>query len=360
MFKRLKPGKIAIVVFLTALIWVWSDLSQDDRFLLSDVRIKVAKSADPSLWVNFVVEGADPNLQTTAALDSVVLKGPAARISEVKGRKNRGALDLNLFLVPEQEGLTSPQAHRVNVLDFLRKSDVFRNLGLTVESCQPQWFTVQTQKLVEQDVTLECVGIEQGLVATFNPSSVTAYVPKGQSPRAKILLTPEEQNVAKIGPVEKFPYIELASSIDQRREIPTKVKVTLAPMQNVLTERLVSASYGLCLSENLQGVYRVVLDKDTDKTRLLAIKVRATEEAFNAYEKAPMQIVLYIKDEDAHRTQWPAEGEFVFAFPYEYVRRGEIVPNQAPPKVKYTLEPITFSPTPELDLFRDLGRDELQ
>ena len=196
--------------------------------------------------------------------------------------------------------------------------------------------------------------------ATFNPSSVTAYVPKGQSPRAKILLTPEEQNVAKIGPVEKFPYIELASSIDQRREIPTKVKVTLAPMQNVLTERLVSASYGLCLSENLQGVYRVVLDKDTDKTRLLAIKVRATEEAFNAYEKAPMQIVLYIKDEDAHRTQWPAEGEFVFAFPYEYVRRGEIVPNQAPPKVKYTLEPITFSPTPELDLFRDLGRDELQ
>jgi len=360
MLKKLKPGKISIVVCLTVLIWVWADLAQDDRLPLSDVRIRVAKSADPSLWVNFIVEGADPNLQTTVALDTVVLKGPAARISEVKGRKNRGALDLQLFLVPEQAGLASAETHTVNVLDFLRKSDVFRNLGLTVESCQPQRITVQTQKLVEQDGAVECVGIEQGQVATLNPSSVTASVPKGKTLRAKIMQTPEEQHVAKIAPVEKNPYVELTSALDQRREVATKVKVSLAPAQNVLTDRLVSASYGFCLSENLQGVYRVALDKDPDKTKLLAIKVRATEEAFAAYQKAPMQIVLYIKDEDAHRTQWPAEGEFVFAFPLDYVRRGDIEANQAPPKVKFMLEPIILSPTPEPELYpSDLGRDEL-
>jgi hypothetical protein len=359
MLKKLKPGKISIVVCLTVLIWVWSDLSQDDRFLLNDVRIRVAKSADPALWVNFVVEGADPNLQTTAALDSVVLKGPAARISEVKGRKNRGALDLNLFLVPEQEGLTSAEAHTVNVLDFLRGSEVIKNLGLTVESCEPQRLTVQTQTLVEQDVRIECVGVEQGQAATFNPSSVTAYVPKGKTLRAKILLTPEEQNVAKIGPVEKTPYIELASAIDQRREIPTKVKVTLAPAPSVLTDRPVSASYGFCLSENLQGAYRVVLDKDTDKTKFLTVMVKATEEAYQAYYHAPTQLVLYIKDEDAHVSQWPIEREFVFEFPDDHVRRGDIEASQPAPKVKFRLEPITLSPTPEPELYpSDLRHDE--
>ena len=60
MIKKLKPGKISIVVFLTALIWVWADLAQDDRLTLSDVRIEVAKSTDPSLWVNFVVERSGP------------------------------------------------------------------------------------------------------------------------------------------------------------------------------------------------------------------------------------------------------------------------------------------------------------
>jgi hypothetical protein len=360
MIKKLKPGKISIVVFLTALIWVWADLSQDDRLPLSDVQIKIAKSADQSLWVNFVVEGADPNLRTSVALDTVVLKGPAARVSEVKSRKNRGALDLNLFLVPEQEGLTSAGVHMVNVLDLLRKSDVIRNLGLTVESCEPQKLTVQTQTLIEQDVTVECVGIDQGLVATFNPSSVTAYVPKGKTLTAKILLTSEEQNVAKIGTVAKTPYVELTSALDQRREVATKVKITLAPAQNLLKERQVSASYGFCLSGNLQGVYRVVLDKDTDKTKLLAVRVKATEEAYTAYQKAPTQMVLYIKDEDAHTDQWPIERELVFEFPEEYVRRGEIEANQAAPKVKFTLVGITLSPTFEQELYpSDLGRDEL-
>ncbi|MEN6332673.1 MAG: hypothetical protein ABFE01_00340 [Phycisphaerales bacterium] len=357
MIKKLKPGKISIVVFLTALIWVWADLSQDDRLSLSDVQIRVAKSADQSLWVNFVVEGADPNLRTSVALDMVVLKGPATRISEVKGRKNRGALDLNLFLGPEQEELASAGLHPVNVLEFLRKNDVIRNLGLTVESCEPASLTIQTQKLVEQDVTVECVGIDQGLVATFNPSSVTAYVPKGKPLTAKILLTSEEQNVAKISPVTKNPYVELTSALDQRRTLSTKVAVALTPAQSVLTDRPVPASYGFCLSGNLQGVCRVVLDKETDKTKLLTVMVEATEEAFNAYKNAPTQLVLYIKDEDITK-EGPIERQFVLELPEDYVQRGEIKASQPAPKVKFTLEPITLSPPSELESYpSDFGRD---
>jgi hypothetical protein len=348
MIKKLKPGKISIVVFLTFLIWTWADLSQDDRLPLSDVRLEVAQSNDPSLWVNFVVE-QDPDLHTSVALDTVVLKGPASRVAEVRRRKNKGALDLSLFVVPEQEGLTQAESHTLNVLDFLRKSDTFRNLGLTVESCEPRRLTIQTQKLAEQDLAVECVGIDTTLwTPTLDPSSVTAYAPVGKALKARIpRLTPEEQNQAKTAPIEKTPYIELAPGADHRRDIPTKVKITLAPAQNVLTEHSARPVYGFCLSPNLQGKFSVKLENDP--LELTRITVKATAEAQYAYFQAPMQLILYIEDKDVQATG-TIERDFVFAFPEDYVRKGQIQANQPAPKARFTLEPIHVEPPLESSL----------
>ncbi len=338
MIDKLKPGKISIVVFLTALIWVWADLAQDDRLSLSNVRIEVAKSGDPTLWVNFVVERADPNLRTSMALDEVVLKGPASRIAEVSRRRNRGDLDLNLFLVPEQEGLTQPEAHTLNVLDFLRKNDEIRKLGLTVESCEPQRLTTTTYELVKQFVTVECVGIDSSLqVKNLDPSSVEAYVPSDGTFKAMIGLTPQEQNQARNEAVEKTPYIELASG--QRRELASKVKVTLVPAQNVLSEYMVSATYGICFSPNLQGKYRVIVHNEA--TELARVYIKATALAHTAYRDAPYKLILYIEDTDRQITQWPTSRPFVFRFPDEYVRRGEIEASQPAPVAQFTLLPIT-------------------
>jgi hypothetical protein len=55
-FKKIKFGKIAIVVFLTVLIWVWADLARDEQLPLPDVVVEVAKSSNPELWVSFVAE----------------------------------------------------------------------------------------------------------------------------------------------------------------------------------------------------------------------------------------------------------------------------------------------------------------
>lgn len=339
MIKRLKPGKISIVVFLTALIWVWSDLAQDDRLPLSDVRIEVAKSTDPALWVNFVVDGADPNLQTSVALEAVVLKGPASRVAEVNRRKNRGAVDLNLFLVPEEEGLTNAETHTLNVLDFLRKNQVIRELGLTVESCEPQRLTLQAQTLVSRDVAVECLGIDPSLQAVLDPSSITAYVPVGKTLKAKIPpLTPEEQVQAKAGVIEKTPYIELVQK--QRRDAATKVKVTLSPVQNFLTTEPIPATYRFCLSPNLVGKYTVKLENE--QTELTRVSVRGTDMARKAYRDAPVQLLLYIEDQDAQTPpdKWPLSREFVFAFPPAYVRLGQIEQDQPPPVAKFRLVPI--------------------
>jgi hypothetical protein len=334
--KNIKFGKVSIVVFLTALIWVWADLAQDERLNLSNVVVEVATSSDPALWVNFVVEHEEPGVQAAVALDTVVLKGPASRVADVERLKNKGVLDLDLFLVPEQEAMTQEGARTLNVLDFLKSKDEIRQLGLTVESCEPRVLTVQVGKLDPKSIPVECVGIDPSLqVVSIEPPTVEAYVPKDETRRAIVRLTPDEQNQAKNAPVEKTPYIELAPG--QRREVSRKVKVTLAPAENLLRTDSVPATYGFCFSPNLQGKYRVILQNDP--TELAAVRIKATLFARQAYGQEPFQILLYIHDPDIRATE-PIRREFVFNFPQDYLRRDEIRADQPAPVARFTLEPI--------------------
>jgi hypothetical protein len=337
--KKIKPGKVAIVVFLTALIWVWADLALDERMTLTDVVVEVTKSSNPALWVCFVGERDEQDLQTSVPLDSVVLKGPASRVAEVKRLKNRGKLDLGLFLTPEQEGITKADVRALNVLDFLKGSTEFRQLGLTVESCEPKRLTLRVQELVKMSVAVECAGLNPSVqVLSIQPETVEAYVPKEEVGvrKATVRLTPEEQNRAKNVAVEKTPYLELVPG--QRRDVLGKVKITLAPAQNVLDSFRVSAAVGLCFNQNMQGKYRVVLENDP--TELAAVMIRATPAAQQAYAQAPYQLILYIQDSDRQVTEQPIQRAVVFNFPDEAVQRDEIKADQAAPVARFTLRPI--------------------
>jgi len=338
--KKIKFGKVSIVVFLTVLIWVWADLAQDERLILSDVVVEVAKSSNPALWVCFVEEGKEPNLQTSVTLDSVVLKGPASRVAEVKRLKNKGALDLSLFLMPEQEGMMKADVRTLDVLEFLKQSDEIRRLALTVEDCEPKRLTVRVQELVKMPVAVECIGLGSSVqVKSLQPDTVEAYVPKEEAGvrKATVRLMPDEQNRAKNVPVEKTPYIELVPG--QRRDVSTKVKVTLAPAENSLTDERVPAVLGLCFSQNMQGKYRVVLSDDNDPTKLAAVMVQATPLARDLYAKTTPQLILYIRDEDRQATDLITRA-VEFNFPQDSVRAGEIHANQPPPTVRFRLEPI--------------------
>lgn len=337
--KNIKFSKIFIVVFLTALIWVWADLAQDERLVLSDIVVEVAKSSNPGLWVSFVSEWGEPDLQTSVTLDSVVLKGPASQVAEVRRLKNKGKLDLNLFLVPEREGMTKAEVRTVDMLDFLRRCDEIRQLGLTVESCEPKKITVRVQELVKVPVAVECVGLDASMQVSIQPDTVEAYVPTDEVGvrKATVRLTADEQVRAKNAPVEKTPYIELVPG--QRRDVSTKVKVTLAPAEKTFIEDRVPAVLWFCFSQNTQGRYRVVLADDNDPTRLSAVLVQATQQARDLYAKTTPQLVLYIRDEDRQATDF-IEREVDFNFPQDSVRAGEIRANQRPPTVRFRLEPI--------------------
>jgi hypothetical protein len=339
--KKIKFGKVSIVVFLTILIWVWADLAQDERLILSDVVVEVAKSSNPALWVCFVEEENESSLQTSVTLNSVVLKGPASRVAEVKRLKNKGSLDLSLFLMPEREGMTKTDVRTLDVLDFLKQSDEIRRLGLTVEDCKPKRLTVRVQELVKMPVAVVCAGLDSSVqVKNIQPDTVEAYVPKEEAGvrKAMVRLMPDEQNRAKNVPVEKTPFLELVPG--QRRDISTKVKVTLAPAENSLTDSRVSTVLGFCFSQNMQGKYRVVLSDDNDPTKpLAAVMVQATTAAGNLYAKTTPQLILYIRDEDRQATDL-IDRQVEFNFPQESLRAGEIRASQAAPTVRFRLEQI--------------------
>ncbi|MCU0913753.1 MAG: hypothetical protein MUC88_04210 [Planctomycetes bacterium] len=341
MAKKINPSKVSIVVFLTALIWVWADLAIDERLSLVDVRVEVAKSSNPALWVNFVEEGEGPSLQTSVPLDSVVLKGPAARVAEVRRLANRGRLDLNLFLVPEREGITQAGDRTLDVLDFLTRNEEIRQLELTVESCEPKKLTLRAEDMVKVPVVVECVGLDASRVQVKSivPDRVDAYVPKGEAEvrKAAVRLTPEEQTRAKTMPIDKTPYIELVPG--QQWEVSTRVKVQLAPAQNVLGSHRVPAVVGICFSQNMQGKFEVVLKNDP--TELAAVMIQATDMAKQAYEGMPYQLLLYVKDSDRQSTEPEIQRELEFCFPEDYVRQDAIRRERdvPPPKARFTLVP---------------------
>ncbi len=338
MSKKIKFSKISIVVFLTALIWVWADLAQDERLELTNVvTVTVARPDDPNLWVSIQEHRDDSSvsLRSSLLVDTVVLKGPASRVADVERMKNKGTLDLDLFLAPEPMGLTEEGVRTLEMLSFLKQSDEIRQLGLTVESCEPRALTVQVRRLAVTDVAVETFDEKGNPVRaeTIEPERVNVRVPSEGMFVARVRLTAEERRQARETPVEKTAFIELPDG--QRKDALQTVRIKLAPAQEVLKGYSVSATLGFCMSQNLQGKYRVELREDPTGNPVL---IQATPLAYQAYDTASFHMILYINDSDRQATDFITR-PVVFSFPEEYVRRNEIKADQSPPEVQFRLVP---------------------
>ena len=75
--ERRRLRKIVATVIFTTLIWVFADLALDEELTVSNLKLSVAKSINPALWVTF-------SGQSSVPLEKVVLKGSARRIAEVR------------------------------------------------------------------------------------------------------------------------------------------------------------------------------------------------------------------------------------------------------------------------------------
>ncbi len=328
-------SKILVVVILTVLIWVWADLALDEEFTISNARISVAKSINPSLWVTF--DG-----RPAVSLEKVVFKGTARKIADARQRINQGKFIPEFYFDPEHERMTATGEHAFNVVGFLKGADKVMQLGLTVTSADPNRLTVRIVELQKKQLAVRCFDDSQNPLkaASIEPAQVEAYVPverEGAALEAKVVLSRREIEQARLAAVEKKPFVELTPG--QTREVPSSVKITLPKEQQRLQEYLITnVRLGFSLSSNLQGKYKVELIKPEGVMGTVAI--RATPEAKRAYDNMRYQVILEIDDSDKDMQEAELRRQLFYNFPEEFVRVDEIMLNQTPVQARFKLVPL--------------------
>jgi hypothetical protein len=350
--ERRRLRKIVATVIFTVLIWVFADLALDEELTISNLKLSVAKSVNPTLWVTF-------SGQSSVPLEKVVLKGSARKIAEARQSINAGRFIREFYFDPEHEKMANPGDHLLNVAEFLKGTDSIRQLGLTITSADPNTLMVSIVELQKKQVVVRCLddNLNPLKVASVEPAQVEAYVPAeraGAALEAKVSLNKREIEQARLSPIEKTPIVELSPG--QTREAASSVKITLPKEQERLQEYLVtSVRLGVSLSANLEGKYKVELVNP--EAAMGSVAIRATPEAKRAYENMRYHVILEIDDSDKDSRSdksLPAAGEpvpeirrdLVYNFPPEFLRKDEIALNQSPVQARFRLVPIAAGITP--------------
>ena len=333
---RFKYGKIVLVVFITILIWVWADKAQDEEYTFENVLLKADRSLASNLWLT--IDG-----QRSAILAELTVRGPAARLDEIKRDLKTGSPRLEFFVGPGDAGLTEPgQPVNLNVLDFLRTSGQLHGLRVLAVDCKPRAVVVKASPLVEKELKVRCVR-PNGTVLNakkIEPETVKMRVPEEWGPPvADVILSDSEIEQARVADFEKTAIVRL--SADETQPVPTKIKIMMpAPAEDLSARAITQATIGFVLSPNLVGKYRLVLENYSE---LASFTISATSEAARAYREQPFQILLYILDEDAKNTSEQRK-EVEYNFPGEFVSQGKIKLNQPAGVARFKLEPLENAP----------------
>jgi len=171
------------------------------------------------------------------------------------------------------------------------------------------------------------------------------FVPSDSKLKARVELTPREIEQARLSVVEKTPFVVLAEG--QKRHAPTPVRIKMSPEAESLSEYTIEqAKLVIAMSVNLLGKYKP--DVINHNEVVSPFPILATFAAKQAYESQPIQMTLYILDEDANKGPEEVIPRKVFCnFPEEFVRKNEIrLRNpQKPAEAKFKLIPLISAPT---------------
>ena len=335
MQKRINYSKIALVVFITALIWVWADLAQDETLPDRPAVIVVDQTVNPELWVSLD--------KLPSRIIRMTLSGPHTAIAEFSRRLKEGQSSEFNFDPIQEKMVDKPTGYTLAVPAFLQKNKLLRQLGLKVVSCRPETISVDVVRLVKKTLTVRCVDEKANPLkaAAIEPGQVSMFVPEawnGERLEAQVTLTLSEIKQAASSPVEKKPYVELSPGYI--RSAPVTVKVTTPERQQLADYVVTKIKPKYSLSANLQGKYGVdVLNFDSVMS---PVAISATPEAKWAYENMAYQVRLEIDDGDVKTTE-PQRKVLIYNFPEEYVRRDEIRLNQQPVAAQFKLVPLSSS-----------------
>ena len=324
------------MVFITILIWVWADKAQDEDYTFENVVIKADRSLASELWLTF--DG-----QRSVTLEELTLRGPAARLDELRRNLKTGSPRLEFFLSPADAGLREPGQTNLIILDFLRNSGQLRNLRVSAVDCKPRAITVKASKLVEKELKVRCVRADGSVLNAkkIEPATVMMRVPEDWGPLvADVTLNNGEIEQSRLGDFEKAALVRF--SAEEVYAVPTKVKVMMpAATEDLSVRSITQATIGYVWSPNLEGKYTVEL---ANYSELASFTISATSEAERAYRGQPFQILLYILDEEAKNTSEQRKA-VVYNFPDEFVSQGKVKLNQPAGIARFKIKPLGSAPS---------------
>ena len=324
-----KLTKILIVIFLTILIWAWAFLSQEKEDSFHGTLI-VSPQSDPSLLVSFSVDGIQYGQQVPLKLNFI---GTPAKISDLarrsklapRGDVQREALDYTYNPVDERH--TETKTYTIDLLYFLQNHSKTKELALTLNSCEVAnkpvtQIQVDVEVLEKKWLKIRCLDENDVLVtdAIIEPASIEMYVRKSDPAEATIQLSREQIDRARKQAVLAKPFVQLGTA--GRSTATESVSVTL-PQVSELESRPFQTNkpIGFIMSQKLQNEYKVEIG-NLSAVRS-SVQIKATDEAFNAYQNMQYPLLIEIRDSDTIANPIPPKS-VIFNFPAEYIRNGQI------------------------------------
>jgi hypothetical protein len=315
MLKKLKISKLAIVIFLTILIWVWADLALDENHPVYHATVVIGR-ASPKLLVSFP-QG------NSVDVNQIVLRGPASKINSIEQIINNDPRKLEFPLVIEQFGIDKPGLYKLSVEDIINKSGWIKQLGLSIKSCDPCEVSFNVVALTERELDVKCFDNRGLPISLETPQKVRMFVPEDSGNNARVVLSDDEIQRGIKQPIAVKPYIILPTGAPKYAD--TTVEIKLSPQITLLEQvKVQNAKIGYCLSENLlKGQCKIEIE---NMWEILNIEILATPAAKEAYESQWVQVELEIHDDDIGTTQKDGivRREVYYRLPEDFVRLNQI------------------------------------
>jgi hypothetical protein len=329
MMERFKIKKILAVVFLTVLIWVWSDLALDDTKDLLQIPVVLGNSSDPNLLVSFVDEAG--LLTDRMMINTVSIKGPKASVDQIKAEERNESLNLHLVLEPDHWELTQPmEAPAWSLVNFVKRSPAISDRGLSIVNCAPRTASISVMQLSKRLLSVQCVDeSEAAIPAQVTPSSIEMYVPEAWT--GDRLVAYVELSAADLGraqgenPIEdNIPFVDIRG---RRRMAKQSVTVRLsAEVTKLEYQSIDQPKFCLVVDPVVQQDYEIVI---TNKEYTLgSIQFKGTDAAKRAYQDEPYHVELVVERKDSPRAG-PQSKILEYRFPRD-VGKNQIQPDDSP------------------------------
>ena len=326
--------KVALVIYLSALIWVWADLSNDLILEGKGVTVLISNDRPKDIWVG--LEGAD------SVQISVDLKGPSARIDELK----RDVAALEVYFSPSELSEMSDN-FKYPIKNLVQESPRIRELGLTVEKCKPSSIDITMERLEKKQLKVVCIDENSNRITnvSIDPANIEMYVPShwsGENLTATVVINSDQHTAAMTKSVSLRPWVEIEA--DRKVFAEKSVKVHLIAQEaNLETFLLNGPRIGLLMNEQVAKDYRVEIVSRNEA--LTTIQVQASQEAYQKYKSEKYQMIVSIYPEDVPSgTDLPQdiERQVDYFFPKLFERQGLIksVDTGVKPIVTFRLVPI--------------------